>query len=105
MLVALAPLVANGLLGALGWGGSSGALPRNRILGVRTPRTLSSDEAWARAHQAAGPIWLWSGIGGALASVAAAAAGRPVPSTVLIAVSFAVGAVGLGVGAVRAMRA
>jgi uncharacterized membrane protein len=46
--------------GALGWVGlraARGRLARNRGLGLRTPRTLASDAAWAAAHRTAGP-WL-----------------------------------------------
>lgn len=51
-------LIATGVL--LAWVGlrsASGRLPRNRVLGVRTPRTVASDGAWAAAHRTAGP-WL-----------------------------------------------
>jgi uncharacterized membrane protein len=59
-------VVLLGTASLLGWVGvraSTGRLDRNRSLGVRTPRTLRSDDAWQAAHRAAGP-WL---VGGALA--------------------------------------
>ncbi|HEY1117051.1 MAG TPA: SdpI family protein [Acidimicrobiales bacterium] len=33
---------------------TAGALPRNRIVGLRTRRTLESDEGWALVHRTAG---------------------------------------------------
>lgn len=57
LLVGLA-LVAGGtgLLGLLG------RLPGNGVLGVRTPETRRSREAWDLAHRAAGPSFLGSGL-------------------------------------------
>ena len=34
----------------------AGGLARNRIAGIRTSATLSSDEAWAAGHRAGGPL-------------------------------------------------
>ena len=57
LLVGLA-LVAGGtgLLGLLG------RLPGNGVLGVRTPETRRSPEAWDLANRAAGPAFLGSGL-------------------------------------------
>ena len=41
---------------------SDGRLGRNRFAGIRTRMTLSSDEAWMTAHQAARSLGLRSGI-------------------------------------------
>lgn len=39
-----------------------GKLPRNWFLGLRTPSTLRSDDAWRAAHEAAGSLIAVSGI-------------------------------------------
>ena len=67
-------LITTGVL--VSWVGTrsaTGRLARNRRLGVRTPRTVASDEAWEAAHRAAGP-WL-----------VAAGAAVTVPGVVLLA--------------------
>ncbi len=46
-------------------------LPRNGRLGLRTPATLASDEAWAAGHRAAGPWLVAAGLGPAIAGVLA----------------------------------
>lgn len=51
------------LLAALG--NSFGKVPRNRLIGIRFPWTLSSSEVWSRTHRVAG--WLFA-LGGALAA-------------------------------------
>ncbi len=43
-----------------------GDLPRNALAGIRTPATMASDAAWARAHRAGGPWLLASSIGSLL---------------------------------------
>ena len=48
----LALLYAAGILLALG------AIPKNRWLGIRTPRTLATDNDWYRAHRALGVVTL-----------------------------------------------
>lgn len=55
LLVAGASLL---LVGASGW---SGKLPRNRWAGVRTPASMSSDEAFAAANRVAGPVVVTAG--------------------------------------------
>jgi uncharacterized membrane protein len=50
-------LVTAALLAWVGVRAATGRLARNRGLGLRTPRTLASDRAWAAAHRTAGP-WL-----------------------------------------------
>ncbi|HMT49228.1 SdpI family protein [Dietzia sp. UBA5065] len=57
LLVGLALVVGGtGLLGLLG------RLPGNGVLGVRTPETRRSPEAWDLANRAAGPAFLGSGL-------------------------------------------
>lgn len=57
LLVGLALVVGStGLLALLG------RLPGNGVLGVRTPETRRSPEAWELANRAAGPAFLGSGL-------------------------------------------
>ncbi|AWH97015.1 SdpI family protein [Dietzia psychralcaliphila] len=57
LLVGLALVVGvTGLLGLLG------RLPGNGVLGVRTPETRRSPEAWTLANRAAGPAFLGSSL-------------------------------------------
>lgn len=58
--LALLLLGTAGLLGWVGARAASGRLDRNRLVGLRTPRTLASEQAWAVAHRVAGP-WLIAG--------------------------------------------
>lgn len=57
LLVGLALVVGGTGLLAL-----TGALPGNGVLGVRTPETRRSPEAWKLANRAAGPAFLGSGL-------------------------------------------
>jgi hypothetical protein len=50
--IILGVLYTAGLLLALG------AIPKNRWIGIRTPRTLATDDAWYRAHRALGVVTL-----------------------------------------------
>jgi uncharacterized membrane protein len=54
---------------------AAGALPRNRIVGVRMRRTLESDEAWALVHRTAGSTLVGTGVAGIGLAVTAAAIG------------------------------
>ncbi len=58
---------------ALGWLGFVGKLPRNRVAGIRTRYTLSSDERWYAVHRSGGPVMLL----GAAAALAAGLAFLP----------------------------
>jgi len=58
VLLACAALV----LCAVGVLGTTGRLPGNKVLGVRTPETYRSREAWVLAHRAAGPSFLGAGL-------------------------------------------
>ena len=53
------------LIAAVAVKGWRGDLVRNRLVGVRTPATLASDEAWLVAHRIAGP-WMLAGSLGAV---------------------------------------
>lgn len=57
LLVGLAVVV-----GGTGLAGLLGRLPGNGVLGVRTPETRRSPEAWELANRAAGPAFLGSGL-------------------------------------------
>jgi len=39
-----------------------GHLKRNHLIGVRTPRTLASDEVWARTHRISGRLFMACGV-------------------------------------------
>lgn len=58
-------LAAGLLIAAVAVKGWRGDLARNRVVGVRTPATLASDEAWKVAHRLAGP-WMVAGSLGAI---------------------------------------
>jgi hypothetical protein len=53
---------AAGLVTWLTWRAASGSLPRNRLAGVRTSITLSSEAAWRIGHRAALRPTIISGI-------------------------------------------
>lgn len=57
LLVGLALVIAGTGVAAL-----AGKLPGNGVLGVRTPETRRSPEAWELANRAAGPAFLGSGL-------------------------------------------
>ncbi|PAY22458.1 hypothetical protein CEY15_13675 [Dietzia natronolimnaea] len=50
------------VVGVTGLLGSLGRLPGNGVLGVRTPETRRSPEAWTLANRAAGPALIGSGL-------------------------------------------
>jgi uncharacterized membrane protein len=57
----------NAIIGGIGVmlavvGNYLGKIPRNYILGIRTPWALSSDYVWERTHRAAGPVFVAGGI-------------------------------------------
>ena len=65
-------LVAAGLVTAvIGVLGAIERLPRNRLVGIRTPQAVSSPEVWAAVHRVSGPWLVAAGlslIAGALCS-------------------------------------
>lgn len=50
---------------------ASGKLKRNQIAGIRTSKTLVSDEAWLAAHKRAKVPTLWAGVAALVGGVAA----------------------------------
>lgn len=73
----------------LWWGAACkrGTFPRNRILGVRTPTTLRSNEAWTVAHRAGAPQLLvagWGIITAALVATVFTLILNPVPAVPLV---------------------
>jgi uncharacterized membrane protein len=54
--VLLVATTGAGAVVVVAWLGMTGKLPRNRIAGIRTPYTLSSDERWLATHRAGGPF-------------------------------------------------
>lgn len=52
--------LAVALMGIAGW---RGLLPRNAVLGIRTPQTMASEPAWSAAHRSAGPWLVGAGFG------------------------------------------
>lgn len=83
-------------LGVAGWLGLRGTLPRNRFVGVRTPATMGSDQAFQLGNRVAGPPLLAAGAVALLGGVAAAAAPSSGAFVVVLCV-VAVGVVGLSV--------
>ena len=105
MLVPALVLVAVGVvLGAVGVLARVHRLPRNRVLGVRTPWTMARVDTFRRANRAAAPAFAGAGGVGVVAGTAAALA----PSTATTLTLLAVGAVGtvllVGVGGVIGSR-
>lgn len=77
----------------VGWLSTTGRLPRNRVVGIRTRATMASDDAWIAAHRAAGPSLF---VGAALCAATSVIA---VPAWPLWLVAVVL------VGAVQAQRA
>jgi uncharacterized membrane protein len=55
------------ILGGIGaflavFGNYLGKIPKNYILGIRTPWTLASDYVWERTHRAGAPIFVAGGL-------------------------------------------
>lgn len=76
-------IVAGTALGVTGWLGWRGALPRNRFVGVRTPVTMASDEAFQVGNRVAGPVLVAAGaiaVLGGLAALVAASRSADSPS-------------------------
>lgn len=85
LLAVLALVVgATGLLGLLG------RLPGNGVLGVRTPETRRSPDAWAVANRAAGPAFLSAGVALGLGALGLGLIGGWVGAVVVVAALVAV---------------
>jgi uncharacterized membrane protein len=64
MWVALLVATLGGaVIATVGFLGATERLPRNSLVGIRIPSTMRSDEAWRRAHRAAGPLFVFGGVG------------------------------------------
>lgn len=88
-----------------GWRGD---LARNKMVGIRTPATMASDEAWHVAHRLAGP-WMIAGSLGAIVP-GAVLLFRPTNGTATatimigLAVMVALVIAGGGIGSMAAAR-
>lgn len=71
---------AAGLLLAV-TGNYLGKVPRNHLIGIRTPWTLSSELVWERTHRFAGPVFVLCGV--VLLLYAAVEGGTPQPRIIL----------------------
>ncbi|MCP2159952.1 SdpI family protein [Williamsia serinedens] len=89
------------VVGALG---VTRRLPRNRFVGIRTPVTLRSDDAFRATHAVAGPGLLGAGLIAALGAVLGLAAGS-VTGTVFAAVAVVAALVIVGAAASFGLRA
>jgi len=79
------------MLVVLGRKAARGELKPNYLVGLRTARTLASEEAWYRAHARAAPFWVAAGVVLAFvaaAVLAAAALGRLSPRAEVLAFAF-----------------
>jgi len=92
LLVALPFVVLNVLYAVLAACAWTGRLRKNRLLGIRTPSTLSSAETWTRAHRVAAPWWAAGAALGIACAVTAAVAGwtldATTPTQILLGLSF-----------------
>jgi hypothetical protein len=95
--LALAALVVGGL-------GVTRRLPRNRVVGIRTPVTLRSDDAFRATHAVAGPGLLGAGLIAALGAVLGLAAGS-LTGVVFAAVALVATLVIVGAAASFGLRA
>lgn len=67
VLIAVLIVCASALVVAITWAAATGLLRRNDIAGIRTKRTMSSEEKWRLAHaRALG----WTTVGACAASAA-----------------------------------
>lgn len=93
VLLGLTAVATGPLVHALTTAAADGRIARNQLVGIRTRRTLSSDDAWASGHSAAMPwtrrtAWATALVG--LVTVALAVSDRP-------AAAFATGLGAMGV--------
>lgn len=95
-ILAAALLVLTGLvLLATGVLGLTRRLPGNNFLGVRTPETRKSPEAWGLANRAAGPGFVGAGVMAIASAAGLLLIGGPIGWLVLVlAVVVAVGTLG-----------
>jgi hypothetical protein len=97
-------MLAGGLLAYVGIRCFRGELVRNTQMGIRTPATLASDDAWLAGHRAAAP-WLVAAAAGAVVP-GCITLFRPSSSTMALSVMVGLGAmVGLVAVATAAAHA
>jgi uncharacterized membrane protein len=65
-----------------------GKVPRNHLIGIRTPWTASSDYVWERTHRFAGPVFVVCGL--VLFLYALVEEGQPNPRVVLFVIGMMV---------------
>lgn len=85
LVVVLVLLVGFALVvGGTGLAALTGRLPGNGVLGVRTPETRRSPEAWEMANRAAGPAFLGAGLAVLLGTLALGLIGGAVGVLVVV---------------------
>lgn len=85
LVVVLVLLVGFALVvGGTGLAALTGRLPGNDVLGVRTPETRRSPEAWEMANRAAGPAFLGAGLAVLLGTLALGLIGGAVGVLVVV---------------------
>ena len=83
-----------------------GRLGRNRLVGIRTRATLTSDAAWAAAHRAAAPALSWAGATAMGIGVVLATLRPSTGDTVALAIAGGVITLGLvAAGSAKGLRA
>jgi uncharacterized membrane protein len=86
-LFASAPFLLSALLIPLLSRAAKGRLPRNQWVGIRTPSTMRSDQAWMAGHRAAlrlAPLYLLTTVVTCVALLVAALFGSTVNIVVLV---------------------
>lgn len=110
-VITILTAVAGAALSALSWWAAreaaAGRLAHGNAMGIRSPRTLSSEAAWRRGHAVALP-WTLAGryVAGLLAVAALVAIGldRTLPEALVLAIAGLVAAVGIPLAARSAIN-
>ncbi len=58
----LVMMLGGALLTAVGWVAWLGKLPRQYIVGIRTPYTMATDEQWFATHKYGAPYLIFGGV-------------------------------------------
>ena len=85
MIVAAVSLIIGGLV--VGWVGIRSAkdeLPRNWVAGLRTRRTMDTDEAWYEGQRAGAPFVIAAGAVGVASGVLALPFDEPVAAVIIL---------------------